>query len=764
MENTILFVTHQLSRTGAPIVLIDMIKVCLNEGYKAEVISLLDGELKSDLEQMGIHVSIKDDFVKDWKNFRNYAEQFHAVVANTLLTYQVIHVLNQANVPVIWWLHEGEQYFEYFKTVIPDFAKLGSNIHVYSVGHRVQDVIMRRYGVMTEILHMGVEDNFAQKEDKDRSIFGQYDSGHEKVRFLIVGTYSKLKAQDILAKAIEELDENVRSQCQFVFCGNEEMYDEEVLEAVTDVCGKYENVHKIPAQPHSKVLELMQDMDYLLVPSRVDPIPTVAVEAMMMEKPCLITQVCGAAHYLKDGDNSFVFPSENAPVLADKISEAVSLCKDNTGWKRMCKNSRRVYEGHFSKTIFETKVKDILKLNKKCNKLIFMTGVYDILDIFTYELMDEFARMGYEVMEFDSSHMKESLGKLYDFIKTPVRAAITFNNLGYNMEIVRGENLWEQLQIPIINILMDHPFCHKAALDASPSNGIVLCVDRNHMTYLQRFYNDIPIVGFLPHGGKKKYSSYKPIHDRTTDVIYAGGISRGFAYNMMPDFSEFEFDAKAVADEVYGEMIVNPYKTTEDAIEEALLRRNIHLDDGRLCDVIEKLHYIDLLIVSYFREMVIKTLVENGVKVTLYGTGWEVCEWLDNPNLDYRGRVSAEEIVDCMQDAKIVLSTMTWFKDGTHDRVFNGMLAGAVAVTDSSIYMKEEFEGTAAEGKTDKRQLVMFELSEIDKLPGMIKELLGNEHVMQQIADRGYEIADEKHTWQARAHELEEGLISQLGD
>lgn len=365
MENTILFVTHQLSRTGAPIVLIDMIKVCLNEGYKAEVISLLDGELKSDLEQMGIHVSIKDDFVKDWKNFRNYAEQFHAVVANTLLTYQVIHVLNQANVPVIWWLHEGEQYFEYFKTVIPDFAKLGSNIHVYSVGHRVQDVIMRRYGVMTEILHMGVEDNFAQKEDKDRSIFGQYDSGHEKVRFLIVGTYSKLKAQDILAKAIEELDENVRSQCQFVFCGNEEMYDEEVLEAVTDVCGKYENVHKIPAQPHSKVLELMQDMDYLLVPSRVDPIPTVAVEAMMMEKPCLITQVCGAAYYLKDGDNSFVFQSENVPALAEKISEAVSLCKDNAGWKRMCKNSRCVYEGHFSKRIFETKVKDILELNKK---------------------------------------------------------------------------------------------------------------------------------------------------------------------------------------------------------------------------------------------------------------------------------------------------------------------------------------------------------------------------------------------------------------
>ena len=50
-----------------------------------------------------------------------------------------------------------------------------------------------------------------------------------------------------------------------------------------------------------------------------------------------------------------------------------------------------------------------------------------------------------------------------------------------------------------------------------------------------------------------------------------------------------------------------------------------------------------------------------------------------------------DEGVDLMYDSKIVLNTMTWFKDGTHDRVFNGMLAGAVAVTDSSIYMKENF-------------------------------------------------------------------------
>lgn len=139
-----------------------------------------------------------------------------------------------------------------------------------------------------------------------------------------------------------------------------------------------------------------------------------------------------------------------------------------------------------------------------------------------------------------------------------------------------------------------------------------------------------------------------------------------------------------------------------------------------------------MLAVSYYREKVIKTLVESGIKVTLYGTGWEVCDWIDNENLDYRGRIAADDVIDVMNDSKIVLNTMTWFKDGTHDRVFNGMLAKAVAVTDSSIYMKENFSDD---------ELIMFELEEINDLPARIKDLLNNDNKMQFIAEKGYDTA-----------------------
>ena len=61
---------------------------------------------------------------------------------------------------------------------------------------------------------------------------------------------------------------------------------------------------------------------------------------------------------------------------------------------------------------------------------------------------------------------------------------------------------------------------------------------------------------------------------------------------------------------------------------------------------------------------------------------------------------------------------MTWFKAGAHDRIFNGMLAKAVVVTDDSTYLRREF--------TDGRELVMFRRQELGTLPERVFDLFGH--------------------------------------
>lgn len=398
-------------------------------------------------------------------------------------------------------------------------------------------------------------------------------------------------------------------------------------------------------------------------------------------------------------------------------------------------------------------------------RLIFFVGVYDTLDLFTYELKREFDALGYESMVFDVRDMSHGLQQLAEFAAKPVKAVITFNNLGFNMELRAGCNIWEELQIPCINILMDHPFCYKNALDHAPSNAIVLCTDRNHMRYLQRFYPEIPVTGYLPHAGKELPEEKRPLTERSIDVLYAGNLSKTFAENIMPDLSKYkEFDAEDLCREVYEDLIAHPYKTTEQAIEEALDSLGLAFSERELKDIIADLHFIDLYAVSYYREKTVQVIVEQGISVQIYGAGWENCSWIHRPNVSYGGKIPAEKVVAKMRDAKFVLSTMTWFKDGTHDRVFNGMLQGAVAVSDTSGYMKEEFCGFRDERcmEDDKRELVFFELEELDRLPAQLKELLDQEKVAQQIADRGYKKAKQFHTWRVRALELEQDLLLKI--
>ena len=73
MAQKLLFITHQLSKTGAPIVLLDMIRICRQAGAQVDLISLLDGELREELRAMDIPVTIEDEIFKKRNTFYDLA-------------------------------------------------------------------------------------------------------------------------------------------------------------------------------------------------------------------------------------------------------------------------------------------------------------------------------------------------------------------------------------------------------------------------------------------------------------------------------------------------------------------------------------------------------------------------------------------------------------------------------------------------------------------------------------------------------------------
>ena len=60
------------------------------------------------------------------------------------------------------------------------------------------------------------------------------------------------------------------------------------------------------------------------------------------------------------------------------------------------------------------------------DRVILMVGLYDTLDIFTYELKKEFEKIGLEVMIFNSQDMEGSMIKLSEFIKRTSKSSCDF--------------------------------------------------------------------------------------------------------------------------------------------------------------------------------------------------------------------------------------------------------------------------------------------------------------------------------------------------
>ena len=106
-----------------------------------------------------------------------------------------------------------------------------------------------------------------------------------------------------------------------------------------------------------------------------------------------------------------------------------------------------------------------------------------------------------------------------------------------------------------------------------------------------------------------------------------------------------------------------------------------------------------------------------------------------------------------MEESKIVLNQMSWFKDGASERIFNAMLQGAVCLTDDSIYLREIL--------TNGQDVVFYDLSELEKLSSIVVELLQHPDIMQCISDNGYQLAKSNHTWKHRAEQLL-NIVAQL--
>lgn len=386
------------------------------------------------------------------------------------------------------------------------------------------------------------------------------------------------------------------------------------------------------------------------------------------------------------------------------------------------------------------------------HKLILFKGDVETLEYFSEQMRETFIELGYQVFVFDYKDQERSLKKLRKFVDKGRTAAVTFNFIGIDDHELfsekNGELFFDIFDVLCINIMVDHPFYYHPILMQMPKHTIQLCIDRQHLAYVNRFFPQIAHTGFLPLAGTKVWKEGRadiPYEEREMDIVFTGNYAS--PSNFEKHITRIDEEYEAFYYGIIHELIEYPDTPMDWCMEKHLLRE---LEDEKteenLRDAMATMQFIDLYVRMYFRGEAVKALVDAGLKVHVFGAGWDKLSVNNPENLIIGEACSSEECLEHIANAKISLNVMPWFKDGAHDRIFNTMMNGAVALSDGSTYLEEVF--------ADATHLVYYNLASIERLPELAKEILANPEKAKRMIVEGSKKTSREHTWKQRAEAI----------
>lgn len=391
--------------------------------------------------------------------------------------------------------------------------------------------------------------------------------------------------------------------------------------------------------------------------------------------------------------------------------------------------------------------------------ILFKKGI-ETLEFFSQEMGKALKEMGLQVFYYDLDEGEKSFLELQSFVEKGKSFVISFNFNGLRGEEEfydkEGRLFWKIKGIPCVNIMVDHPFYYAQSLEKVHRElgwdlYYQISIDMDHKKYMERFYPQIDKICFMPLAGTGL--GYPFNKEREYDVVFTGNYTPPEHFHKYIERIDEEYTL--FYRKIIEYLISNPEITMECAFEKFLLREMPEITNEELVQCMENMIFIDLYVRFYYRGEVVKKLVENGINVHVFGSDWRLLEIKDTNFLHIEGMADSKECLVAMSKAKIALNVMPWFKKGAHDRVFNGMLNGAVVVTDKSEYLCKELT---------KNEVSFYSLEHLDELPWKIKDLLENEEKRNCMTECAYSFAKKSHTWENRAKFIYEWITNILSN
>ena len=376
---------------------------------------------------------------------------------------------------------------------------------------------------------------------------------------------------------------------------------------------------------------------------------------------------------------------------------------------------------------------------------------YNQLNIFADELAKALMAQHQRIEIFDVG--KEDLASITKCCGQRFKAIIGIQTYLFSIKLQdKVTNLHDKIIGPKFNMILDHPVLLKEHLTKGPSDYYLLLHDRNYMEFAKKHYKNIKDCFFFTPAGIRENCC----NCGTKKIYDVSFIGTYYDYrSIISSIRKFDKRKRYIANRFLIELRGDLNKPSEKALENVLKHYEMDLSDTEFLELLFELRYVFFGVMYYYREKVIRTLLDGGIEINVYGSSWNTSPFKNHPFLKIHPGVVGEEVLNTMAKSNISLNIMAWHKDGFTERIANSMLNDSVVVSDTSTQLEELFEN----GK----DLVLFDLNALETLPSTIQNLLSSKEDLSNISMKGYETALKNHLWDNRAKQFLE-ILNQLSN
>jgi glycosyltransferase involved in cell wall biosynthesis len=311
----LLLVSHDLTLSGAPILLVYLAEHFRARGYFVTVMSPLDGELANTLRERNIPVIVDAtlaDADPDPLTIKLMAA-FDLIGANTIAAWPAVLAAQQSDTPVLWVLHESHD----GRRLVDEQPRVAQALAA------AEDVVFACDFTRSLYQPFDRAGNFRVMPYGARPLQAEPVArpDPQRVRIVHIGSVERRKGQDIFLDALARLPAACRAMLDVVMIGRP--LRPEFLEGIRPKLQALPFVSYLGQVPHAQIAGHVAAADIFVSSSRDEVFPVTILEAMSLGKPVIATAVGGVPEMLREGVDGLVVPAEDSAALAAAIERLV---------------------------------------------------------------------------------------------------------------------------------------------------------------------------------------------------------------------------------------------------------------------------------------------------------------------------------------------------------------------------------------------------------------------------------------------------------